>query len=176
MANRCPNCRQPVSAQAGFCSTCGTRVVIGRGFGVLKGVLIALGLLFVVGIFTSRIKRSADTAPQLPTGILGSTQPLTSAPTAPPKEHSADIGETFSMRRPAVCGDTPEGLDEITKWLGRNDREEAARAMLRHGGAIIDKDQSVKVLDRTGFLVQRSKIRILKTDHECWLDTELTEH
>ncbi len=105
-----------------------------------------------------------------------STAPSTAPPKTPPKIRSADIGETFAMRRPAVCGDTPKALDEITKWLARDDdREEAARALLKYGGEIIGVGQSVKVLDRTGFVVQRSKIRILKTGHECWVAREFTD-
>jgi hypothetical protein len=72
----------------------------------------------------------------------------------------------------AVCGSTPAALDEVTKWLVRSDKEEAARALLHSGSTLIQEGAYIKILDLG---IMRSKIRIIKTDKECWVATEVTQ-
>lgn len=72
----------------------------------------------------------------------------------------------------AVCGSSPAALDEVTKWLVRGDKEEAARVIVRTGSALVQEGAYVKILDLG---IMRSKIRIIKTNRECWVATEVTQ-
>jgi hypothetical protein len=164
MAKDCPDCRIVYEDYAKFCTKCGYRFATNpkanvpskNKFGLV--VLGLVGVAIVINLLLSVFGNNTGTV-----GDLNNTRTPT---------QFADIGETFTMKKPTVCGDTKEGFDEIVKWLALNDNQEAGRAMLKYGGSFINAGDKVKVLD-TAFTVV--KVRILKSDHECWTVREATE-
>lgn len=70
-----------------------------------------------------------------------------------------------------ICLATREALREAIRWWD-TDREEVARAMLRHGGQVLATGTRVKLLE-PGLLAAR--VRVLDTDRECYCIRELVD-
>ena len=85
----------------------------------------------------------------------------------------ASPGDVLDLRADQFCMPTESGLDEIVRWSVRNDREEMTRSFIKNGGLLLKAGSRVKVLD-VGFT--KAKIRDVKTDHECWVVREATDH
>jgi hypothetical protein len=127
------------------------------------GCLIGSVLLLAAFIFLTRSSFSPRTYRQddrLP------GEPRTAA--RPP-----ELGDIITPRPgyPPICLDTKDGLDEAMQWWSK-DREEVARAIIKHGGQILKPDQRIKILD---FGLIRAKVRVLSTDRECWVVRELID-
>lgn len=68
------------------------------------------------------------------------------------------------------CGSTPEALSEMMKWGSANDWDEVKRTGIKTDSTLLYNGDHVKVLDR-GLL--RSKVRVLQSDKECWVVSEI---
>jgi hypothetical protein len=67
---------------------------------------------------------------------------------------------------------TEHGFSEMIKWEAAGDSSEVERAAKRFGGTFVEKGEMLKVLD-VGFLKRR--VRLVKSDYECWVIAEMTE-
>lgn len=115
-----------------------------------------LGALFVVAIIS--MPKNGYQAPA-------------EAKSQSPSERILHDGDKGIARIATPCMRTAADLDEVMKWASRDDTEEMARTVVTRNGAILTVGSAFKVLD-SGLL--HSKIRIIKSDRECWVVPEAT--
>jgi len=171
---RCWKCSAVVPETVEYCSACGARQASRRGN--RRFALLGIAVTGLVGctalIYTSGTKGNSAGAPATRRG---------------PR-----IGDDASLTRTTACGSTQEALDEMTKWITRNDSPEALRVMGRTHSILVEKGMQAKVIDGTMFT---RKIRILtntsgesmlrdeqgafvadpRIGKECWLPFEALE-
>src|SRR5258706_8408710 len=107
-------------------------------------------------------------------GSQGGTPPsdgtsTVTATNAAPVSRGVHTGDTVTVRGSWPCGSSPAALDEMTRWLVRRDSREAARVAIETGSSIVEAGDEVEDLD-LGFM--RTKLRVLRTDTQCWVVSE----
>lgn len=152
----------------------------------LKQTAIVMGFLALLVVASSINRRHGTAAPASPP-----TAPIVSAVTHP----AHYPGETLTVIESNgfwPCGSTPEALSELTKWAVRGDNAEVRRTLVLTRSIGLMGGMQVKVLDRSGFLIQSARVRVLtntsgetylRDEHgsfpadprigrECWIDSE----
>ena len=176
----CPNCGRQIPAASTFCSHCGTRSAVisegtptaatppsssvpGRRLAWRVGGL-AVGVSLVVFV-ASRSQRQ-PTAPTHATPRQAEPAP------APVSVHPAQPGDLVVARKNSICGSSVQAFDDMIKWAVRGDEREMFRVLVTTGSSMWTTGSSAKVLDTGGLLYSRTKIRIIKTQRECWVQSE----
>jgi hypothetical protein len=90
-------------------------------------------------------------------------------------ESLAQPGSVVVARSASLCGSSPEAFDEMVKWAVRKDTREVYRTLVRTASSVWTEGSEAKVLERGGFMYGRTKIRILKTQRECWVPSEAVQ-
>ena len=70
-----------------------------------------------------------------------------------------------------ICVDSRDGLDEAIGWQLAHDTGEIMRTVLKYGGQAVGIEDKMKVLDPG---LGMTKVRIISTDRECYVVSELT--
>jgi hypothetical protein len=96
-------------------------------------------------------------------------------PTPEYHESRAQPGDVVVARSTSLCGSSPEAFDEMVKWAVQKDTQEMYRTLLRTGSSVWTEGSEAKVMDRGGFMYGRTKIRIIKTQRECWVPSEAVQ-
>lgn len=82
------------------------------------------------------------------------------------------VGKTVTMHLEdgyAPCGSTTEAYDELMKWGRLRDEQEVRLTVMRTGSVLLTNGMQVKVLE-AGF--GKTRVRVLSTDQECWVESE----
>jgi hypothetical protein len=182
-AIRCSSCGQQIPIGSTFCSNCGTkspgaskltpattaprnRSNLGRRVAwSVGGLIVGLPLLIVI----------ASLAQHQPTVSSQTVPRQVPAATAPVSAHPVQLGELVVARQNSICGSSVQAFDEMIKWAVRRDEREMFRVLLTTGSSVWTTGSQAKVLDRGGFMYGRTKIRILKTQRECWVPSEAVQ-
>jgi hypothetical protein len=90
-------------------------------------------------------------------------------------ESPAQPGDLVVARSTSLCGSSPEAFDEMVRWAVQKDTQEMYRTLLRTGSSVWTVGSEAKVLDRSGLMYGRTKIRIIKTQRECWVPSEAVQ-
>jgi len=147
-----------------FCSACGTPILAPAksasiGKFLLLSIVTLLGLVGMLAAFIHAI------APVAGARVLPET-PSPSVPVA----HVNHSGDVVTVQENSLCGSTPGALDEMYRWAVRGDKTEAARVAINTHSTAVKGGDTVKILE-IGFI--HSKIRILRSERECWVVSEL---
>jgi RNA polymerase subunit RPABC4/transcription elongation factor Spt4 len=190
----CSNCGASISLQASFCSVCGkslgsssystqlasaplpaipTQPAKSPVANTLIAVSLILGFVIVFLVLTQKPETQIDST---------STDRRTeeAAPTAE-KGHQ-DIITTGEVGRLAianrgeiiVCIDV-ESLDEVTKFAVAHDNTGIAQLMLAGGAYFVEQNTRVRIIERAGFLANKTRIRILsgaQAGRDGWVPSE----
>ena len=94
---------------------------------------------------------------------------------SPVSVHAVQLGELVVARQSSICGSSVQAFDEMIKWSVQGDQHEMFRVLVTTGSSMWTAGSQAKVLDRGGFMHGRTKIRILKTQRECWVPSEAVQ-
>ena len=86
-----------------------------------------------------------------------------------PSKKLAERFSTVPLAAPVVCAYTQDGLTAVVR--ASPNREEMARALIKHGGSIVDAGKMVRYLSHMRESAY-PKVRILETDRECFVVVE----
>jgi hypothetical protein len=180
--SRCSNCGQQSPAGSSFCGHCGTKRTAssesthtatppnnsirgGRLGWRVVGLIVGIPLVVLV----------ATLAQRQPAASIHAGHRQASVAPAPVAVHAVHPGELAIARQNSICGSSVQALDEMVKWAVRGDEREMFRVLVTTGSSMWTTGSSAKVLDVGGFLYSRTRIRILKTQRECWVPSEAVQ-
>lgn len=117
------------------------------------------------------------------------TPPAGPSPHAVAQRDRVQPGDMVIARNGAVCGSSVEAFDQLVKWAAQHNEREMLRVLTSTRSSLWTVGSEAKVLD-TGFTyferpndqgavetrrMPRTKIRILKTQRDCWVPSEAVQ-
>lgn len=150
----CSNCKAATSGH--FCNICGQRLnQAAKPKESKRWLWWALGITLAAVLLRS---------------ALGPARARTAANQPVPARTT--LGSVVQLSVTAICADTEQGFNEISKWQSLGDKGEILHAMDRYGAEFVRPGDSLKILE-LGFIKRR--VRVLKTGRECFVVREAVD-